>query len=351
MTDTSKAVVGHRLRLLKSYLWGSAVCPGLPPTGIIATTQRCNMTCRMCIRAVRRFDYPDMSFDLFKKIIDEWAPHLRYLSMDGLGETIMNPEAFRMVRYVKSKGIRVMFSTNATLLDADTAESIMDAPVDLIIFSVNGTTPETYRAVHGCDGYNAAMENIHRFLARKCKRKSSILVFLQMIRLPETLPQIKIFYRQWQSVPGVDVVRVKKDVVCNEGSCLNETRRRGGRNNPCARLWHGPPYVETNGDVYASPGVLFKAEPVGNLKEQRLDQIWNNERMQAMRRAHVSGEVTAFPECMECGYPRPLMPLILAGFLLDPFMAGRLLPLVEKLTFRHRLPLFEKPVAPSSDTE
>jgi radical SAM protein with 4Fe4S-binding SPASM domain len=345
------ATVGHRLKMLKSYLQGSAVCPGLPPTGIIATTQRCNMSCRMCIRAVRTFGHPDMSFDLFKKIIDEWAPYLRYLSMDGLGETIMNPEAFRMIHHVKSKGIRVMFSTNATLLDAGMADALMDARVDLIIFSVNGTTPETYRAVHGCDGYNAAVENIQRFLARKCERKVPILVFLQMVRLPETLPQIKTFYRQWQSVRGVDAVRVKKDVVCNEGACLKETGRRAGRHNPCSRLWHGPLYVETNGDVYASPGVLFKAEPVGNLKEQSLENIWNNEQMQAMRRAHISGDLTAFPECITCGYPRPLLPLILAGFLFDPFTAGKLVPLVEKLTFRHRVPLFEKLVTKSTDAE
>jgi radical SAM protein with 4Fe4S-binding SPASM domain len=347
----AKDSIGHRLRLLKSYLRGSAVCPGLPPTGIIATTQRCNMTCRMCIRAVRTFDHPDMSFDLFKKIIDEWAPYLRYLSMDGLGETIMNPEAFRMIRYVRSNGIRVMFSTNAALLDADMADAIMDARVDLIIFSVNGTTPETYRAVHGCDAYNAAVENIHRFLARKRERKSTILAFLQMVRLPETLLQIRTFYRQWQSVPGVDAVRVKKDVVCNDGTCLIETGRSTGRKNPCSRLWHGPLYVETNGDVYASPGVLFKAEPLGNLKEQSLEKIWNNERMQAMRSAHISEDLTAFPECMNCGYPRPLMPLILAGFLFDPFTAGKLVPLVEKLTFRHRVPLFEKLITQSPDAK
>jgi radical SAM protein with 4Fe4S-binding SPASM domain len=341
----------HRLRLLIRYLRGSKVCPGLPPTGIIATTQRCNMTCRMCLRTVRSFDGPNMNFDLFKKIVDEWTPYLRFLSMDGLGETIMNPEAFQMIHYVKSKGIRVMFSTNATILDASMADAIMDAQVDLIIFSVNGATPEVYRAVHGRDCYDEAVGNIRRFLALKRERRSPILVFLQMIRLPETIPQVNAFYRQWQSVPGVNAVRVKKDVVCNEGACLEETGQRTKRNNPCSRLWHGPLYVETNGDVYASPGVLYKAEPIGNLKEQSLERIWNNERMQAMRRAHISGDISSFPECTKCAYPRPLMPLILAGFLFDPFTAGKLVPLAEKLTFRHRLPLFEKMIWKSTSAE
>jgi radical SAM protein with 4Fe4S-binding SPASM domain len=336
--------VAHRLHLLASYLRGSTICPGLPPTGIIATTQHCNMTCRMCLRAVRSFDGPNMSFDLFKKIVDEWTPYLRYLSLDGVGETIMNPEAFQMIRHAKSKGVKVMFSTNATLLDTTVADAIMDADVDLIIFSVNGATPEAYKAVHGCDCYDAAVANIRRFLARKRVRRAPILVLLQMIRLPETVSQIKDFYRQWQSVPGVDMVRVKKDVVCNEGVSLKEAGKPTQRHNPCSRLWHGPLYVETNGDVYASPGVLFKAEPVGNLKEQPLETIWNNKRMQAMRSAHISGNMAAVPECIQCAYPRPKIPLILAGFLVDPFTAGKFVPLVERLTFRHRIPLFEKMV-------
>ena len=100
--------------------------------------------------------------------------------------------------------------------------------------------------------------------------------------------------------------------------------------------------METNGDVYASPGILYKAGPVGNVREESLAKIWNNVQMQAMRRAHVGGDVSAFPECVDCAYPRPRLPLIVAGFLLDPFAVGKLVPLAEKLAFWHRLPLYEK---------
>jgi hypothetical protein len=36
------------------------------------------------------------------------------------------------------------------------------------------------------------------------------------------------------------------------------------------------------------------------------------------------------------------MPLIVAGFLLNPFTAGKFVPLTEKLAFRRRFPLYEK---------
>ena len=299
------------------------------------------MHCRMCIRAIKTFAGPDMDFGLFKKIINEWVPALRYLSMDGPGETVMNPNAFRMIQYAKSRGVRVMFSTNAALLDPDMAAAIMDSGLDLIIFSVNGSSPDVYETVHGCNRYHEIVANIRQFLSYKKARQSPILVAIQMILLPETLGQAGAFYRQWQRIPGVDIVRVKKDVVQVENACLKEFGRHAKRRNPCSRLWHGPVYVEPNGDVYASPGVLFKADPVGNLKEQTLSQVWNNERMQGMRRAHVAEDFSGIPECAECAYPRPRLPLILAGFLSDPFTAGKYIALTEKMAFLHRLRLYE----------
>ena len=333
---------GYRFKLLKSYLQRTATCPGPPLTAIIATTHRCNMTCRMCIRAARSFDGPDMEFDLFKKIIDEGKGCLSYISLDGPGETTMNPEAFRMICYARSQGIRVMFSTNATLLDEAMCAAIVDSGLDMIIFSINATTPEVYEAVHGVQAFEKASANTHRFLEIKRKRKSSIVVAVQMIRLPETGAQAHDFVRQWRSVPGVDVVRIKADVVCNNPAAERRTRLAPHRRKPCPRLWYGPVLVETNGDVYASPGVLYKAGPVGNLTESTLAQVWNNQTMQAMRAAHARGEAAKLPECRDCAYLQPRLPLVIAAFMIDPFIAGRLLPLAERLAFWHRLPLFEK---------
>lgn len=331
----------YRFKLLNSYLRRTATCPGPPLTAIIATTHRCNMTCRMCIRAVRKFDGPNMEFDLFKKITNEGKAYLRYISLDGPGETIMNPDAFRMIHFARSQGFRVMLSTNATLLNEATRASLLDSGLDMIIFSINGTTPEVYEAVHGVQAFEKASANVHAFLELKRKRKSSILVAVQMIRLPQTRTQVHEFVRQWRSVPGVDMVRVKADIVCNDALGGERIGFVPHRRRPCPRLWYGPIFVETNGDVYACPGVLYKAGPVGNLTDSTLAQVWNNQPMQAMRAAHARGEAAVYPECSDCAYPQPRLPLIIAGFMLDPFVAGRLLPLAERLAFWHRLPLFE----------
>ena len=332
----------HRLRLLSRYLRGSAVCPGLPPTVVIANTHSCNHFCRMCIREAVAFDGPNIEVRLFRKLIDEGASYFRYISLDGPGETIMNPEAFAMIRYAKSRGIRMVFSTNATLMSADVVESIFDSGLDHIIFSLNGTSREVYASVHGVAAYDEAVANIRRFLDRKRARRASTMVTLQMVCLQQTLHQVNEFYRMWRNVSGVNSVRVKKDVMAIERVEPGELTPRARRRNACARLWYGPVYIETNGDVYPTPGVLYKAPPVGNVWQKPLAEIWNNEKMQAMRRAHASGDESPFPECVDCSYSRPTLPLIIGGFMLDPFLVGRLMPIAEKLAYWHSLPLYER---------
>jgi MoaA/NifB/PqqE/SkfB family radical SAM enzyme len=176
----------HRLRLLSRYLTGATTCPGLPPTVVMANTHDCNHFCRMCIREAVKFDGPKLEVRVFRKLIDEGASYFRYISFDGPGETIMNPEAFGMIKYATSKGIRMVFSTNATRMTPDIIESIFDAGLDHIIFSLNGTTREVYASVHGVDDYDTALANIRQFLARKVQRKASTLVTLQMVCLQQT---------------------------------------------------------------------------------------------------------------------------------------------------------------------
>ena len=296
----------------------------------------------MCIREAVKFDGPNLDVGLFRRLIDEGTGYFRYISFDGPGETVMNPEAFGMIRYARSKGIRMVFSTNATLMQERVVESILDSGLDHIIFSLNGTTREVYASVHGVDHFDTAVVNIRRFLHRKLERKASTMVTIQMVCLQQTLHQVDDFYRTWRQVPGVNSVRVKKDVVAVERVQKGEGVARAQRRNACARLWYGPVFIETNGDVYATPGVLYKAPPVGNVWRNTLSEIWNNNTMQAMRRAHASGDESPFPECVDCSYSRPTLPLIVGGFLLDPFLVGRLMPVAEKLAYWHSLPLYEK---------
>jgi hypothetical protein len=99
--------------------------------------------------------------------------------------------------------------------------------------------------------------------------------------------------------------------------------------------------VEENGDVYPCCHA-WQAQPLGNVRQERLQDIWNNDRIRAMRAAHVRGDASAFPECRDCKAAKPRLPLIVGSFLVDSFRVRKLIPLFEKISRWSRNSLFER---------
>ena len=341
MRRANSSVPYQNLRLLRNYLHGDLECAGLPTTAVMGVTNRCNLSCPMCLRAVREFPGPELGFDFFRIVIDQGAPFFRYISLDGPGEPMLNPDIHRIAEYCRAAGIRVVYSTNATMLSPENIDAILSSGLDHIIFSVNGATREVFEKYNRGASYEHVVSGIQRFLHTKISRRSRILVTIQMVRLPETIPQARRFQTIWR-VPGVDSVRIKADVVRTEAAQAGTRRKAKTPVNRCPRLWNGPLYVNYDGEVNGCPGVLFRAKSLGNAREQSLNELWNGKRMREMRKAHVERDFSAAPECLTCAYPRPRLPLILGSFIVNPFLVGRLIPVFEKLALFQRLPFYER---------
>lgn len=340
MNVRPKTKSAHRLRLLLSYLRRRVVCPGLPLWAAISSTSRCNLRCPMCPRAISEFGNKDIDFNLFTKIVDEGAPYFECVIPYGGGEPLLNPRIFEMVRYCREKRIYTLLSTNATLLDADRTEALLDSGLDYLIIAFDGTTPEVYEQYRVGADFEKVRAHILHFLKRKVQLKSRTGVALQMVRLPANRHQVGDYRKMWR-LPGVDAVRVKEDEICVEGVGLEERKHQPARRkNPCYFLWQGPVYIEENGDVFPCCHA-WTAKPVGNVSERPLAEIWNNETMQAMRKAHLEGHAERFPECANCLAPRPRFPLIVGSYLASALHVRKLIPVMERLSLRYGISLFE----------
>ncbi len=330
----------HRLSLLRSYLRRRTVCPGLPVTAIISSTSRCNLQCPMCPRAITEFGNADIDFELFRQIIDEGCRHFEFAVLQGAGEPLLNREIVRMVRYCKEHGIRAGFSTNATLLRGDRIDELLQAGLDYIIMAFDGATPEVYERYRSGARFDETRHNILEFLRRKRELRSPIHVTVQMVRLPENTAQIPQFRKMWR-LPGVDQVRIKEDEIGVENVCLPATPTAAQAKTPCHYLWQGPIYIEETGNVFPCCHA-WTGQPLGNVREEPLERIWNNARMRAMRTAHIRGDASAFPECVQCMAARPRLPLIIGSFLVDMFSVRKIIPVIERLNLLCRFGLFEK---------
>ena len=72
----------------------------------------CNLNCPMCYTTTEKFktkvDGGNMTFDLYKKIIDECAKYNLYsIRLSLRGESFLNKNIYDMIKYAKEKGINI----------------------------------------------------------------------------------------------------------------------------------------------------------------------------------------------------------------------------------------------------
>ncbi len=130
---------------------------------------QCNLRCQMCPIQFRQDGPPFgppafMDFDLFKRIVGEF-PDLEELQLQGLGEPMMHPRFFEMVRYAASKGIRVGTNSNLTLLNARRAELCVTSGLHELHASIDGASARVYEAIRVRAHFDRIIANLERLVA------------------------------------------------------------------------------------------------------------------------------------------------------------------------------------------
>lgn len=128
------------LRKRNVYLKYAPVHLTLQPSG------RCNLNCPMCFRNTTA-NSQDLSLEDFKKIIDRF-PQANGVCFAGLGEPLLNPALFEMIRYAKEEKMQTIVVTNGLLL-GKRIDQIMDSPLDSIAISVNASNQSDYLRICG----------------------------------------------------------------------------------------------------------------------------------------------------------------------------------------------------------
>ncbi len=148
--------------------------PAVPlPTFVqIEPVGRCNLRCRMCPVQFR----PDaatppalLDFAAFQRLVDGF-PALADLHLQGLGEPLMHPRLFDMVRYAAARGIRVSINTNLTLLTESRAEQAASCGLHEISVSIDAATPAVYESIRVGARLWKVRRNLRRLVAARGRR-------------------------------------------------------------------------------------------------------------------------------------------------------------------------------------
>jgi len=138
----------------------------------VEPTVRCTLRCPACGRelAARSRREPDMSFDLYERLITEIGPHLTYLNLYDYGESFLHPRIFDMIELAKRVNgeMTVIISTNGIPLHTDQRRArLVSSGCDEVIFSVDGASPETYSRYRVGGDFDRVMANMRALVAER----------------------------------------------------------------------------------------------------------------------------------------------------------------------------------------
>jgi radical SAM protein with 4Fe4S-binding SPASM domain len=129
----------------------------LPEHIQLEITTYCNQDCLSCGRRDIIHDPKHMSFDQFKTIYDDIQPS--NINLSGLGEPLMNPAVFDMIKYARQHGSIVNFPTNLTLGER-VIKKLIDSQIDQIKVSIDAVENDTYMIVRQSDKLDNVKRNI-----------------------------------------------------------------------------------------------------------------------------------------------------------------------------------------------
>lgn len=302
---------------------------GMPTHLQIEPSTYCNIKCALC-PVTEGMDRPagNMDWDLFKKLIDEAGDYVFLILLWDWGEPFLNPSIYKMIAYAKTKGIKIVSSTNGILFKEEKhADEVIRSGLDSIIFAIDGISQETYEHYRQGGDLESAMDGIRMIVRRKRELKSKTpFINFRFIVMRHNEHEIPELYDLVKSI-GVDALTLKTlnpysndtyvdnrtdiEQMVTEFVPLDEKNRRFNysedgvtrirrKNNPCKSLWNNP-FIHVDGTVCACTYDYNEKYPFGNMGKSSFKNIWFGADYRRMR-SQFRRAWEKHPFCNECTY-------------------------------------------------
>ena len=190
----------------------------LPVCLYLEVTNRCNLLCTTCPRTYEELEPPaDMSWDLFASIVEQ-VPGLARAVLHGVGEPMLVANLPRMVRFLKDRGVYVLFNTNGTVLGERNGRALIDAGLDELRVSLDASNRQSFKAIRGRDYFGRIIRNVRAFRElqeREGHTRPQVSVWLTGLK--ETVEELPAFVKLAAEI-GVKEVYLQRLVFFAESA-------------------------------------------------------------------------------------------------------------------------------------
>ncbi|HHT9112135.1 MAG TPA: radical SAM/SPASM domain-containing protein [Candidatus Wunengus sp. YC65] len=302
--STIKKIYSSILPGIYTFL-GKTRLPYYPSKISIESGNLCNLRCPLCPTGQQDKSAKKgfISFDIFKKIVDEMGQYLTVIRLYNWGEPMLNKDFLRMVHYAKERGINIKISTNLSMrMEDDQIEALIKGGLEKIYISCNGASSETYLKYHVGGDFDLVMDNMKRLVQKKreipgCHTKLVWLFHVfkhnehEIAAAKELAKKIgvKIKISKMRPDMGKEVFETTQRALERDRAWMPDNpeftvvstkqKKRIG----CMLPWTET-MINWDGSVLPCCAVYSEKYAFGNILENSFKEIWNNDMYVAARK-------------------------------------------------------------------
>lgn len=275
----------------------------------IETSSICNLRCPMCFCTIDlekgkqgKIKHGLMDMERYCKIIDEAARIGVYsVKLNWRGEPLMNPHIVEMVQYAKNKGIiDIMINTNGVNLNDKLSESLIEAGLDKIFFSVDSIDAEQYEKIRVGAKFNETINKIKRFCEINDEKGHPVYTRVQKVLLNETENENQEFIEFFSKI--VDQIAFEDYIPYGKLKLGKMVDTKEKISFACSMLWQRV-MITWDGEYMLCCPSGEESVAIGHNDKETIEEFWNGAKTQKIRELHKNGEYYKVDMCKNCYFP------------------------------------------------
>lgn len=252
----------------------------------------CQMKCAFCTHGQRKVEKKNLSFETFKRVIDEGAVHgLVSIKLNYINEPLLNKDLPKYIEYARSRGVlNVYFATNGLLLTEDMSRRLIAAKLSKVMISLDAITSETFHAMRGSKRFDEITANICRLIELRGDLDYP-LVRVNFLETEINAHEADAFKAMWTGI--ADMIGYQQQVNRPGADDVHTDDAEFGCAFPFKLVT-----VDSSGNILPCCTFSGREMPLGHIDDMSIAQAWSG--MAALRRLHQLGNYQQNAICKHC---------------------------------------------------